>query len=133
MQTYFDAKFKAEGLTLARARALHFLVQPRTWTQAELADELVIERPSAVRLIDGMESAGLVRRVPVAGDRRANHVELTGQAQPLLKITDKLARTGQEVLLTGINDNDLQITLAVLSKIAQNAASATGSSRGSVA
>ncbi|SES46657.1 transcriptional regulator, MarR family [Rhizobium sp. NFR03] len=126
MQTYFDAKLKAEGLTMARARALHFLVQPRTWTQAELADELDIERPSAVRLIDGMEAAGLVKRVPVPWDRRANHLELTNQAKPLLEIIDQLAQAGQTVLLEGIDDHDLEITLTVLSKIAKNAASNTG-------
>lgn len=129
LQTYFDAKLKAEGLTMARARALHFLVQPRTWTQAELADELDIERPSAVRLIDGMEAGGLVRRVPVPGDRRSNHVELTNQAQPLLEIINQLAQAGQNVLLEGIDDHDLEITLTVLSRITRNAGSATGSAK----
>ena len=125
MQNYFDARLKAEGLTLARARAISCLAKAHRLSQAEFAHELDIESPTAVRLLDGLEKAGLLRRVPVTGDRRMNHIELTAEAQPLVEAINAAGQAGQVVLLDGIDDGDLQITLRVLSRIAENAAHAS--------
>lgn len=125
VRNYFDMKLSARGLTLARARALRCLARPRPWTQTELAEELEIERPTAVRLLDGLQKAGLIERIPVPNDRRANHIELTDRAEPLLRILDEVVLSGGEVLLKDIDPDELKTTLKVLSAIADNAAIAT--------
>ena len=77
MRTAFDARVRAEGLTLARARALIFLGKKDCMTQTELADALEIEGPTLVPLLDGLEKQGLIERRPVDGDRRAKQIALT--------------------------------------------------------
>lgn len=93
MRNLFDALVRERGLTLARARALLLLAETRTWTQRELAEELEIEQPTVVRLLDGMEKQGLIVRQPVAGDRRANHIKLTaiGSSFRMRRCLERLA------------------------------------------
>src|SRR3954453_21559992 len=77
LRTLFDARVRAKGLTLARARALLHLARKDGMTQTELAEILEVESPTLVRLLDGLEGQGLTERRPVAGDRRANQIALT--------------------------------------------------------
>lgn len=51
----------------------------------ELAREIVLSQPAMSRLIDRMARAGVVRREPVAGDRRAFHVAITDEGIELLR------------------------------------------------
>ena len=44
---------------------------------SELAAAVGVSRPTLTSLVDGLEQAGLVRRVPVASDRRGIQLELT--------------------------------------------------------
>ncbi|MEU7722894.1 MarR family winged helix-turn-helix transcriptional regulator [Streptomyces tibetensis] len=50
-------------------------------SQRRLADDLTLTSSGITRLIDRMEDAGLVRRVPAPGDRRSVLVEPTGQGR----------------------------------------------------
>ena len=51
----------------------------------ELADRVVISRTGLVRLVDRIETAGLVRREPVPGDRRGAYVAITDDGAALLR------------------------------------------------
>jgi len=44
---------------------------------SELAAAVGVSRPTLTSLVDGLEQAGLVKRVPVATDRRGIQLELT--------------------------------------------------------
>ncbi|WP_156503162.1 MarR family winged helix-turn-helix transcriptional regulator, partial [Tistrella mobilis] len=70
MRTGFDALVRTRGLTLARARALMLLARHPGISQTELAGLLEIENPTVVRLLDGLEKQGLIRRTPAETDRR---------------------------------------------------------------
>jgi DNA-binding MarR family transcriptional regulator len=50
-------------------------------SQRRLADDLTLTSSGITRLVDRMEEAGLVRRVPAPGDRRSVLVEPTGQGR----------------------------------------------------
>ncbi|MFI6244882.1 MarR family winged helix-turn-helix transcriptional regulator [Streptomyces sp. NPDC051016] len=50
-------------------------------SQRQLADDLTLTSSGTTRLIDRMEEAGLVRRVPSPGDRRVALVEPTGEGR----------------------------------------------------
>ena len=65
MRNLFDARVRAEGLPLPRARALIFLGRKGCMTQTELAEMLEIEGPTLVPLLDSLEKQGLIRRQPV--------------------------------------------------------------------
>lgn len=65
------------GITYARARLLHALNAHGSMIMSGLRDELCITARSVTALVDGLEEAGHVRRVPHETDRRATVVELT--------------------------------------------------------
>ncbi|MEU9337839.1 MarR family transcriptional regulator [Streptomyces sp. NPDC048290] len=50
-------------------------------SQRQLADDLTLTSSGTTRLIDRMEEAGLVRRVPSPGDRRVALVEPTAEGR----------------------------------------------------
>jgi len=67
---------QATGISLPQYR---LLVSASEGSQraSELAAAVGVSRPTLTSLVDGLELAGLVKRVPVATDRRGIQLELT--------------------------------------------------------
>lgn len=117
----FDAELRASGQTLARARVLALLAQEQEGLpQRELASQLSIENPTLVRLLDGLERQGLIARVPVADDRRANRVTLTSEAAPVAAEATAISSQLRDRVLHGIDEADLATALRVLRAISAN-------------
>jgi len=81
---YLDLQFRDLGLSQARWSVLFEISRNEETTQIELARTLGIEAASLVRLLDGLERAGLIERRPSTEDRRAKTLHLTGAARPLI-------------------------------------------------
>jgi MarR family transcriptional regulator for hemolysin len=104
------------GLGLSDALALPVVVlgrYPEGIRQTQLADELGIEGPSLVRLLDRLVEDGLVERREDPADRRAKIVQLTpagaahsGQASVVLDAF-------RASLLEGVDPADIDATLRV--------------------
>jgi DNA-binding MarR family transcriptional regulator len=62
---------------------LRSLIERPGLSQGELAEALTISRPTATRLLDGLERKGLVRRVVAAEDRRESLIHPTSAALKL--------------------------------------------------
>ena len=92
LRTLFDARVKELGLTHARARTLMLLDRLEVLNQKELAEELDIETPTMVRLLDGLESQGFIERRAAAGDRRAKQIHITAIGGALAKKVNELAQ-----------------------------------------
>jgi len=107
LRTLFDARVRAKGLTLARARTLMHLARRDGMTQTELAEILEVEGPTLVRLLDGLEAQGLTERRPVEGDRRAKQIALTAEGQQLAAEVTRLANELREEVLADIPEADL--------------------------
>ena len=99
------------GLSSTQLRMLAVL-EDREIGMQRLARILEIEKSSLSGLVDRAERRGLVTRVPVAGNRRATHVLLTGEARSL--ITAVRGRVEQELaaLSSGLA-TDQRATLVV--------------------
>jgi DNA-binding MarR family transcriptional regulator len=54
-------------------------------TQKEIAELALIDKTTMVVTVDGLEAAGLVRRVPCPGDRRARLVEVTPKGRKVVE------------------------------------------------
>lgn len=54
-------------------------------TQNELSEKLLVDKSNITGLIDRMETAGLLKRRKVEGDRRCHHIELTKTGSSLLE------------------------------------------------
>ena len=122
MRALFDARVKERGLTLPRARALLILGRGAQLNQRELADELDIETPTLVRLLDGMEKQGFIQRRSVGGDRRAKQIVMTAYGAKVAEEVLDLARSLRADVLRSISASDMATTVKVFGVMADNIA-----------
>jgi MarR family transcriptional regulator, transcriptional regulator for hemolysin len=126
LRTLFDARVRAKGLTLARARTLMHLARKDGMTQTELAEILEVEGPTLVRLLDGLEAQGLTERRPVEGDRRAKQIALTEEGHRLAAEVTRLGHELREEVLADIPEADLIAAAAAMRAIARKISTAAG-------
>ncbi|WP_309228676.1 MarR family transcriptional regulator [Roseomonas sp. KE2513] len=118
-RTRWDAALRDSGQTLGRARALMLLSEAGGGAmQRDLAAGLSVEHPTLVRLLDGLERQGLIRREPAQG--RANRIRLTEEACPVVEAVNRVSEALRERVLAGIPEGDLETALRVLSQISAN-------------
>lgn len=120
LRALFDARVKERGLTLSRARALFALSKRDGLNQRELAEELGIETPTIVRLLDGMEKQGFIERRIEASDRRAKQIHMTERGRGIADEIDKLACEIRQQVLDGVDAKDKATALQVVSMMAGN-------------
>jgi MarR family transcriptional regulator, transcriptional regulator for hemolysin len=85
MRTAFDRRVRKLGLTRAQWMVLTRLHRNSGASQSELADMMEVEKATAGRLIDRLESKGWVERRAHKADRRINRIYLTPEAERLHK------------------------------------------------
>jgi len=79
----FDRELAPLGLNTAQALVLMFLVDERAGTAAEVCKHLSHDPGAMTRLIDKLETMGLVRRVRGRADRRSARLEITPRGREL--------------------------------------------------
>lgn len=121
MRTTFDNMVRKKGLTLARARILRRL---RTLgageSQRVLAEELEIEGPTLVRLLDNLEQLGFIARAAVAGDRRARQIVLTVDGERQAEEVEAVAGVFRKAMLDGIDPGDIETARRVVAQMQKN-------------
>ncbi len=117
-----DQALAAHGLS--EATAIPLLVLSRRGKcvrQGELAEEVGIEGPSLVRLIDLLQAEGLVERREDPTDRRAKMLHLTALGEIRADEINRILRRVRAHLLKDISGEDLAVTFEVLQRIEQRA------------
>ena len=105
---------------LSEARALPVLQITRAGAemrQRELAEQLGIEGPSLVRLLDSLEAAALVERRPDPHDGRAKTLHATPAGRALAATVEDVLHTVRERVFAQISPEDLAITLRTIEAI----------------
>jgi DNA-binding MarR family transcriptional regulator len=108
-------------ITYEQMGVLYYLSRSNTkdMIQQDIAEVMDKTKSAILRSIDILEEKGFVKRLPVAGDRRKNIIELTGTGKAIIdKMHEKFLQQ-DEALKEGIDQNDLQTTMGVLAKIQQ--------------
>src|ERR1700722_18462986 len=100
------------GRTLGRCAVLIQLAQHERPNQAALAQILNIRPITLVRLLDRLEAAGFVERIPDPDDRRAHVLALTAQALPLIESIHELNRKTCDDLHLGTEATQLRVLLS---------------------
>ena len=102
-----------------------FLVMDTLWdegvlTQQQIADITMRDKNSIVKLIDGLESRKLVRRVSNPKDRRQNLIKVTEQ---FLKIKEKVIELALESvsgIIGDIPEEEMRAFVRTLAKMQKN-------------
>ena len=117
-----DQELSDHGLSYATAIPLMVLSrQGKSVRQGVLADELGIEGPSLVRLIDLLEAEGLVERREDPTDRRAKTLHLTTLGETKVEEINRVLRRLRAALLKDIGSDELAITFETLQRIERQA------------
>lgn len=118
MRLELDSVFKPLGVTDATWRVLFFLYKSsEDIMQKDLANELGIEGPTLVRLLDKLEDQDLIVRKLAVHDRRGKTVHLTDSAEPVLSQLLDIAASTRTRILADISDEDLETCVRVLDRI----------------
>ena len=89
-------------------------------TQRELAQSVGVEGPTLARLLDSLESQGLVQRQSVLEDRRAKKIVLCAPALPLIEQIETIATQLRHELFEGVDEADLKVCMRVHGHILAN-------------
>lgn len=111
------------GLNLSQARwlvLLHLARFEEPPTQRELAQSVGVEGPTLARLLDSLETQGLVRRQAVLEDRRAKKILLCPPAKPLIDQIETIANALRAELFVGVDEQELRICMRVHARILAN-------------
>lgn len=117
-----DERLKDLGVTQARWTTMVYLHRSgEGLTQRDLASRMAIENPTLVRLLDNLESQGLVERRACEEDRRARRLFLTAKGNDFMGVLYERSEDLRNQLLDGVSDKDLKATIKVMDRILANA------------
>jgi len=102
IRVHADKRARAHGMTRAQWGILVWLERRPGLSQKELAELLEVEPITVARLIDRLETRGMVERRPDPKDRRIWRLHLTSAAYPMLGEIDR-----QRTLLRGLATDGL--------------------------
>jgi DNA-binding MarR family transcriptional regulator len=121
-QRLLDRELHAQipGMTRARCFVLIHLARFVGLNQAGLSQTLDIRPSTLVRLVDRLEAAGFVARIPDPDDRRAHILVLTAQALPIIECINDLTRKTDEELQFGISKAEASQLRTLLCRLLSN-------------
>lgn len=119
---YLTSIFRKQGYNISPEQ---FLVMDALWdngvlSQQEIANYILKDKNSVVKLIDGLERRGLVKRVVNKQDRRQNLIELSLDAMIIKKEVTETALEAVNHIIKDIPQNELHTFIKVLNKMAEN-------------
>lgn len=113
-----DRRLKDLGVGQAGWMAIAKIAKSReALSQIELANQLGVEGPTVVSLVDRLVKGGLVVRVPSETDRRIKHVVLTDAGQALYAKVKTAADGYRKELLAGIDKARLLAATELLEEL----------------
>jgi MarR family transcriptional regulator for hemolysin len=120
LRATFDGLVREHGMTLARARVFYALSKRDGINQRELADELELETPTLVRILDAMEAQNFIERRAVQTDRRAKQIYTTESGKVVAAEVEALATGVRADILRGISDEEVDRALNVIRAMTAN-------------
>jgi MarR family transcriptional regulator for hemolysin len=120
MRTHADQMAREHGTTRAQWLILLRLEQQPDLSQNELACIAEAAPITVARLVDRLESAGLVKRCTDPDDRRIWRLRLTPAATPILREIKRCRARLHQAVTKGIDPATLQAMLVGLCKMKTN-------------
>jgi MarR family transcriptional regulator, transcriptional regulator for hemolysin len=117
LRTVFDRRVRRLGLTRAQWLVLTRLHRRPGASQSELADMMEVEKASAGRMIDRLETKGWVERRAQEGDRRVNRIYLTPEAERVHKRIWRIAEATVDDALASLSKREAAQLTALLARV----------------
>ena len=108
LQRAVDAEMTAIDLTAMQWRPLIMLAMGMGYTAADLARQACVDTGAVTRMLDRLESKGLVRRVRSVEDRRVIKLELTQEGRQVAIQIPELLEAVMERLTRGFAPGEIE-------------------------
>lgn len=106
------------GLRKSHYAVLAALAEFGPAAQADIGRRLSVDRSDMVAVLNDLERAGYVSRVPDPADRRRNRVSLTAGGQSALGHCDRLVTQADAALLEPLSPAEREQLIGLLERIA---------------
>ena len=127
MQKAYDSVLEQYGLSESKFIILMFLERAvdHSLMPSELADKLGASRATITKLVNNMERAGMIQKIPSLTDKRAVQVQLTDTGKDVL--TKFLPKNFEAVniLLEQLDEEEIEQFFHLLNKIKQGTSNLT--------
>jgi MarR family transcriptional regulator, transcriptional regulator for hemolysin len=114
IRVHADKRARAQGMTRAQWGILVWLERRPGLSQKELAELLEVEPITVARLIDRLETRGMVERRPDPKDRRIWRLHLSAAAYPMLGEIDRQRALLRELATEGLDEASVETMTEVL-------------------
>lgn len=120
LRASLDLVCRERGLGDARDWVLlTALIQQPGRTQAELGTALGLDKTTLTALVDRLEAGGLVRRLPVAGDRRARVPEVTPAGAAVQAEVTRGRDAAEAQLLAAFTQDEQQLLRSLIARLVE--------------
>lgn len=119
----FSKKLKAYKLNQinpAQGRILFVLWQNNNITIQELARKTALSKSALTGMLDRLEEAGQIRRIPSDEDRRKIIIKLTNEDQKMFDIYEKVSIEMSDLFYKGFSSDEIKRFEASLERILSN-------------
>ena len=116
----FEQNARGSGLTWSQWQILAYLAQNEGINQKGLAELLEIEPITLGRIVDKLETLGLIERNPHPTDRRTWLLHLVEAARPKLEQIRELGDVTHREALAGVSEDEGQCLLRTLEAMKAN-------------
>lgn len=120
MRREVELRMAEHGLTDAQWKPLWMLKTGRAATANELAREMDIDAGAVTRMVDRLESKGLVERVRSAADRRVVHLRLSAAGETVVKKVPFVLASVNNDFLRGFSEAEWKQLRRLLARMAVN-------------
>jgi MarR family transcriptional regulator, organic hydroperoxide resistance regulator len=95
-------------------------------TQTQLAERLGVEPPTVTKMLQRMETAGLLRRCSDTGDARVSRVHLTERGRALEPLVERRWAAVEERVIAGMTAEERMLLRRLLQQVRANLAGREG-------
>ena len=96
---------------------VHIARAPTPPRQKDLAASMFVDGSSVVRLLDNLETAGLIQRKEGETDRRAKTIHLTSRGRAIADKVENVSRRVRSDALAGLPEKDVETAIRVLQHV----------------
>ncbi len=119
----FERRLAEAGATFATWTVLELLALRGPMVQGRLAEALDVRSPTLTRQLDRLAAAGLLRKLPIVGDRRKAQIVLTSEGVRLHARLASAAEAANAQLVAGFTSDEVAALRRFLGRVADNVAS----------
>lgn len=119
-QVYIAKRLKSHHIGSGQYGFLFVLYKNNGIIQENLTEILHMDKATTSRALAKLETEGYVQRIVDTNDKRALRLYLTDQAKEIMPTIEKAISDWNDLVTTGLEDTEKEITLKLLRQMAMN-------------